>query len=234
MEKKTKKSGLFITFEGIDGSGKTTQLKLLASRLQGLGIEVVCTKEPGGTVVGQKMRQLLLEEEMSPLAETFLFFADRVEHINQVIAPALEAGKWVLCDRFTDSTYAYQSGGHGLKPGVVDLLETDTGGISQPDLTFLLDIEPEEALKRVAAMRIADRFERENLDFFRRVRQAYLQRAERDRKRFRVINATKNIKEMAQEIEKTVCVLTLGRNLVKSLVMISYEARNSVQMSGNR
>jgi dTMP kinase len=182
--------GRFITFEGIDGAGKSTQIEVVAHALRARGIDFVITREPGGTRLGESLRALLLHEPMSAAAETLLLFAARAEHLERVIRPALAAGRWVLCDRFTDATYAYQAGGRGMPFESVAQLEQWVHGDLQPDLTLLLDVPPDIAAQRLARARHADRFESEQLEFFAAVRRAYLARASADPQRFIVIDAT--------------------------------------------
>ena len=181
--------GRFITFEGIDGAGKSTQIDVIEETLRARGLEVIRTREPGGTPLGEVIRKELLTVSMDPSTETLLFFASRAEHIAKVIRPAIERGAWVLSDRFTDATYAYQVGGRGFSAHKVEELERWTQGDLQPDRTVLFDIEPEVAAERVARARNLDRFERENLDFFKRVRQAYLTRANQSPNRFLIVNS---------------------------------------------
>lgn len=181
--------GRFITFEGIDGAGKSTQIDVIEETLKARGFEVIRTREPGGTPLGEVIRKELLSVSMDPSTETLLFFASRAEHIAQVIRPAIECGAWVLSDRFTDATYAYQVGGRGFPAHKVEELERWTHGDLQPDRTVLFDIEPEVAAERVARARNLDRFEKENLDFFKRVRQAYLTRAKQSPNRFLIIDS---------------------------------------------
>lgn len=196
--------GRFITFEGIDGAGKSTQIDALVELLRRRGVEVVRTREPGGTALGEKLRQLLLNDAMHVDTEAMLMFAARREHIAQVIEPALAAGKWVACDRFTDATYAYQVGGRGLEPKRCDALEAWVHPGLQPDLTFLFDLPPEAAAARVAATGATpDRFEQERRDFFERVRAAYLERAHREPGRFRILDATRARDEIAAAIAAT-------------------------------
>jgi dTMP kinase len=182
--------GRFITFEGIDGAGKSTQIDFVAGRLRALGLDVVVTREPGGTAIGEALRELLLRQPMTPRTETLLIFAARAQHVDEVIAPALAAGRWVVCDRFTDATYAYQSGGRGVPEVAVEVLERWVHPDLQPDLTFLFDVAPEVAARRLSATRSADRFEAEQRDFFARVRAAYLLRANRFPERFVVLDGT--------------------------------------------
>lgn len=181
--------GRFITFEGIDGAGKSTQIDVIEETLRARGLEVIRTREPGGTPLGEVIRKELLTVSMDPSTETLLFFASRAEHIAKVIRPAIERGAWVLSDRFTDATYAYQVGGRGFPARKVEELERWTQGDLQPDRTVLFDIEPEVAAERVARARNLDRFEKENLDFFKRVRQAYLTRANQSPNRFLIVNS---------------------------------------------
>lgn len=192
--------GRFITFEGIDGAGKTTQIDALEAWLVSTGREVVRTREPGGTPLGEKIRAMLLNDDMDVTAETLLFFASRAEHIARVIVPALARGAWVLSDRFTDATYAYQVGGKGFDPAKVEALEALVQGSLQPFRTILFDIAPEEAARRLAKARAADRFERESCDFFTRVREAYLHRAERSAERFVILDAAQSPQAITEEL----------------------------------
>ncbi len=185
-------TGRFITFEGIDGAGKTTQIDALQAWLQQHGIEVVRTREPGGTPLGEKIREMLLADDMDVAAETLLFFASRAEHIARVIAPALERGAWVLSDRFTDATYAYQVGGKGFDPDKVETLERLVQADLQPYKTVLFDLDPALAAKRLARAREADRFEAQSQNFFARVRKAYLDRAKRSPERFFILDASRD------------------------------------------
>jgi len=180
--------GRFITFEGIDGAGKSTQLDVAAATLRDRGIDLIVTREPGGTALGESLRELILQHPMRPDTETLLLFAARAEHLAQVIRPALAAGRWVLCDRFTDATYAYQAGGRGVPAERIEALERWVHADLQPDLTLLFDVPPEVAAARLARARAADRFEAEDLAFFRAVRAQYLQRAQAAR--FRVLDGT--------------------------------------------
>lgn len=184
------KKGRFITFEGIDGAGKTTQIDALEKHLVAHGIEVVRTREPGGTPLGEKIRGLLLNDEMTVRTETLLFFAGRSEHVETKIRPALERGAWVLSDRFADATYAYQVGGKGFDAKETEALEAWTLRGFTPDMTVLFDLSPETAEKRRHTRAgEEDRFERENNDFFKAVREAYLDRAERNPERFLTVDA---------------------------------------------
>jgi dTMP kinase len=183
--------GAFVTVEGIDGAGKSSHLDFLCERAGAKGAQVVRTREPGGTPAAEKMRELVLHHPMDGLAEALVMFAARGDHLAQVIEPALASGVWVVCDRFSDATYAYQCGGRGMAPGVVETLEQLVHPRLQPDATFLFDLDPAEAYARQrAASRDPDRFEREQADFFVRVREAYLERARRHPQRIHVIDAS--------------------------------------------
>ena len=189
-------AGRFITFEGIDGAGKSTQIDRLETLVEASGRVVCRTREPGGTPVGEKIRGILLAEDMTPETETLLFFAARAEHAARKIRPALERGEWVISDRFTDATYAYQVGGKGMSGERVEALERWTLGGFEPDLTVLFDISPAAAARRLAARAGAeDRFEAMGEDFFAKVRAAYLERARRRPERFLIVNA-----ELAPEL----------------------------------
>ena len=166
----------FISFDGIDGAGKTSHIDDTAKRLRERGATVLCTREPGGTKLAERVREMVLREPMDPLTEVLLVFAARRDHVRQVIVPALARGDTVLCDRFTDATFAYQGGGRGLSLDVLGALETWVHGSLQPDLTLLFDLPTELAAQRRAQARAADRFEQEDLDFFRRVRAGYTAR----------------------------------------------------------
>jgi dTMP kinase len=201
-------AGLLITFEGIEGSGKTTQIKRLSNALQRQGYEVVLTREPGGTPLADSIRHLLLDRRfkgMSPLAELFLYEASRAAHVDDVIRPALKRRAIVLCDRFTDATVAYQGYGRGLSRTLLnDLNKKATQGL-QPDLTFLLDCPPDQGLKRARGRNLKkktrhDRFEREAMVFHRRVRQGYLKIMSQNKKRFVKINAALDVDSMHKKI----------------------------------
>ena len=184
--------GRFITLEGIDGAGKSTQTDHVAEILRAHGAELVVTREPGGTALGEQLRQLVLHQPMTPRTETLLVFAARAQHIEAVIEPALSAGRWVLCDRFTDATFAYQGGGRGVDDSEIGALEHWVQRGLQPDLTLLFDVPPEIAAKRLAESRPADRFEQEQTQFFARVRGVYVARAQRYADRFIVIDGTQS------------------------------------------
>jgi len=183
--------GRFITLEGIDGAGKSSHLDFLCARVRERGVDVVLTREPGGTPAGEAVRELVLHHPMEPLAEALAMFAARSDHLRKVIEPALAAGRWVVCDRFSDSTYAYQCGGRGLDRSRFAALEALVHPGLQPDATFLFDLDPAVAYERQRAQsRTPDKFEREAADFFVRVRGAYLERARAHSGRIRVIDAS--------------------------------------------
>lgn len=197
--------GRFITFEGIDGAGKSTQIAAVVALLEARGLAVVQTREPGGTALGERLRELLLHEPMHLETEAMLMFAARREHLAARIRPALEQGAWVVCDRFSDATYAYQVGGRGLAPEKFAALEAWVHPRFQPDLTLVFDLAPEIAAARVAGTGNApDRFEREQRDFFERVRGAYLERASGAPERIRVIAADRAPDEIRAEVESIV------------------------------
>ena len=197
--------GRFITIEGIDGAGKSTQSARLLELLEGSGKDVVRTREPGGTPLAERIRAMLLSDEMGPDAETLLFFAARADHVARVIRPALEAGRWVLSDRFTDATYAYQAGGKGMAGERIEALETWTLGGFAPDLTILFDVDPAVAAARLAARAVEkDRFERMGADFFTRVREAYLARAAAQPGRFLIVDAAGGPEDVAARIREVV------------------------------
>ena len=197
--------GRFITFEGIDGAGKSSQIAATVALLQAHGIDVDQSREPGGTSLGERLRALLLHEAMHLETEAMLMFAARREHLAARIEPALVAGRWVVCDRFSDATFAYQVGGRGLAREKFDALEHWVHPDLQPDLTLLFDLPPEIAAARVAATGAdPDRFEREQREFFERVREAYLQRARHAPHRIRVVDANRAQDVIRADIERIV------------------------------
>lgn len=200
--------GLFITLEGIDGAGKSTHLEWLGAQFRAQGRTVRITREPGGTPLGERLRELLLDFPMDAETEALLMFAARREHLARVIEPALAAGEVVICDRFTDASYAYQCGGRGLAESRLAWLETWVQGDLQPDLTLLFDVASEVARARRRSVRKLDRFEREQADFHARVRQAYLRRADRYPQRIKVIDANQSIEGVRRQL------LTLLRPLL--------------------
>lgn len=193
----------FITFEGMDGAGKSTQIARTADWLRARGHTVLLTREPGGTPLGESLRGLLLHEAMHPDTEALLMFAARREHLAQVIEPALARGDWVLCDRFTDASFAYQGGGRGLDSARLEALEDWVQRGLQPGLTLLFDLPCEVAAQRLAASGgDPDRFEREQSDFFNRVRAAYLARAQADPGRMQVLDAARSPQEVSAQLEE--------------------------------
>jgi len=194
------KSGRFITFEGIDGAGKSTHIEAVAERLRGRGVEVVCTREPGGTELAERLRELVLHSAMDALTEALLVFAARRDHIVQVIAPALSRGASVLCDRFTDATFAYQGGGRGFDLDVLVRLEQWVQQGLQPDLTLWFDLPAGIAAVRRAAARAPDRFEQQDEAFFERVSAGYSARARSDPARFECIDALQPQARVAAQI----------------------------------
>lgn len=203
---KNKNNGLFITLEGIEGAGKSTHMDFIAQVLKKSGKKIVITREPGGTHVGDTLRSLLLFRSMgyqiSNKTELLLMFAGRQQHLDEVICPALKAGKTVLCDRFTDSTYAYQGGGRKIKPELINQLVKIVHPDLKPDLTLLFDLPVELGLERANMRAELDDFESETLGFFRRVRRAYLKIAKADPKRVKIINAKPDIDKVQAEIKK--------------------------------
>ena len=194
--------GKFITVEGIDGAGKSSHLDFIRDQVRGRAPDVVVTREPGGTAAGEKIRELVLHSAMNAKAEALLMFAARAEHVAGVIEPTLAAGGWVVCDRFSDATYAYQCGGRGLPRDFVVGLERLAHPGLQPDATFLFDLDPAVAYERQRAQsRAPDRFEREKAEFFVRVREAYLERAREHSRRFHVIDASGDFKRVRDRLE---------------------------------
>ena len=194
--------GKFITLEGIDGAGKSSHLDFLCELARSGGHSPMLTREPGGTPAGEEVRRLVLHASMSAKAEALLMFAARAEHVAAVVEPALAAGTWVVCDRFSDATFAYQCGGRGLPRDFVVALERIVHPGLQPDATFLFDIDPAAAFERQRARsRSPDKFESEREDFFRRVREAYLERAREHSRRFHVIDASGDLKQVRDRIE---------------------------------
>ena len=207
-----RQKGLFVTFEGIEGSGKSTQLRILARRLRRLGVPLLVTRQPGGTPAGARLRRLLLHAgNIDPRAELLLMFADRRQHLTESIEPALAAGTLVLCDRYTDASRAYQGAGRGLGEDLVDLLHTRFCGL-EPDRTYLFDCPPATGLARVAAARgEKDRIEREALAFHRRVRAAYLSRARKEPDRFLVLDGTCSVEDLAERVAGDLDALRAAR-----------------------
>ena len=197
------KRGKFITIEGGEGVGKSTQISAVRDLLSGRGLEVVVTREPGGTPRAERLREVLLErtnEPMPPACELLLMFAARATHVENLIRPALERGAWVVCDRFTDATYAYQGGGRGLSQVRIATLENFVQGELRPDLTLVFDLPVEIGLARAAARGQLDRFEREARSFFEAVRQTYLQRAAAEPQRYRIVDAAQPLEQVQQAL----------------------------------
>jgi dTMP kinase len=192
--------GKFITFEGIDGAGKSTHIAFVSDYIKQRGVELVSSREPGGTPLGEKLREIVLHEKMHLETEALLVFASRREHLAQVIEPALARGAWVISDRFTDSSFAYQGGGRGMSLAKLDALEQWVHPERQPDLTLLFDVPLDVARARLDATRELDKFEQEKSDFFAATRTEYLRRAAEFPQRFRVIDSTKSIAEIQQQI----------------------------------
>lgn len=194
------KRGKFITLEGVDGAGKSTHIPALAALLRESGQELMVTREPGGTPLGEKLRELLLHDAMDPATETLLMFAARQEHLLQVILPALARGAYVLSDRFTDATFAYQSGGRGLPRARIAELESWVQGDFQPDLTLLFDLPVSISSQRLAGARHPDRFEQLDHRIFDRIRNAYLERAKQFPERFRIIDASQPRDDIGRQL----------------------------------
>ena len=195
--------GRFITLEGIDGAGKSSHLEFLRARAAARGGEPLLTREPGGTPAGEALRDLVLHHPMEPLAEALAMFAARSDHLRTVIEPALAAGRWVVCDRFSDSTYAYQCGGRGLERARFEALEALVHPGLQPDATFLFDLDPAVAYDRQRAQsRTPDKFEREAAAFFVRVREAYLERARAHPRRIHVIDAGGTVEAVRERLAR--------------------------------
>jgi dTMP kinase len=194
--------GRFITVEGIDGAGKSSHLEHLCARVRARGAGALLTREPGGTAVGDRLREVVLHQPMTALAEALVMFGARSVHVTSMIEPALAAGTWVVCDRFSDSTYAYQCGGRGLEARAVASLEGLVHPDLQPDATFLFDLDPAVAYERQRARsRTPDKFENEEARFFERVREAYLERARQHRYRFHVIDASGSVEEVRTRLD---------------------------------
>ncbi len=198
--------GKFITLEGIEGAGKSSAVPFLAEHLQAHNIDFILTREPGGTEVAEKIRQVVLteryKEQVHPDTEMLLYFAARAQHLNQIIIPALEQGQWVICDRFTDATYAYQGGGRGLSQKKIAILENWVQGDLRPDYTLLFDVDVSTGMKRIKKNRVLDRLESEQESFFEKVRSCYLDRANKEPKRFYIIDASKTLEEVTIQVKQ--------------------------------
>lgn len=204
MRQTSIQQGKFITLEGSEGCGKTTNMAYIEQLLKEAGIELVVTREPGGTPLGETIREILLDSSqtaMSEDTELMLMFAARAQHMHEKIRPALDAGQWVLCDRFVDATYAYQGGGRGISLERIAQLDRWVLDGFKPELTLYLDIDVEQGLKRAEARAELDRFEREKIDFFERIRSGYLDRVGADPERFRVIDASESLEQVQRSIK---------------------------------
>ncbi len=199
--------GKFITLEGMDGAGKSTHIPDILAQLQTRGVEVISTREPGGTALGEQLREVLLHTPMAAETESLLMFAARQEHLSTLILPALERGAYVLSDRFTDASFAYQHGGRGLAAERIAQLEQWVQQGLQPDLTLLFDVPVEVSVQRLAAARTPDKFERESADFFRRIRRAYLDRAQQFPERFRIIDSNQPLEQVKLAVRAALCAL---------------------------
>ena len=199
-------TGLFISFEGIDGAGKSTHIEGLAAAFKAQGRQVTLTREPGGTPLAEKLRELVLHDAMDPLTEALLVFAARRDHLNQVIEPALARGDVVLCDRFTDATFAYQGGGRGFDLAVLKQLEQwvqgRAEGLRQPNVTVWFELDPAIAAERLASARVPDRFEAQPVAFFQQVSDGYAARAEADAPRFVRLNAAQTREAVWQQLHQ--------------------------------
>lgn len=200
MSEQKVKRGRFITVEGVDGAGKSSQIQVIAETIRNRGIELVITREPGGTPTAERIREILLNEPMSPKCEALLMFASRQENLDKVIRPALAAGKWVLCDRFTDASYAYQVYGREQPKEWVDELSDFVHHELQPDRTVLFDLDTDVAMKRLE--RKLDRFESEDSEFHKRVRNGYLKLVEGQPERFLVVDSSRPKEEISQLLRK--------------------------------
>jgi dTMP kinase len=200
-------SGKFITFEGIDGAGKSTHIGFVADLLRARGLHVVTTREPGGTALGEQLRELLLHQPMHLETEALLMFAARREHLAQVIEPALARGDWVISDRFTDASFAYQGGGRKLARGKLEALEQWVHPQRQPDLTLLFDVPLAVARERLNASRTPDKFEQEQAEFFAATRAEYLRRAAEFAHRFRLIDSTRAISDIRKQLEEIIATI---------------------------
>ena len=212
-DKITMTRGHFITMEGIEGVGKSTNMAFVQQYLEAKNIPLVLSREPGGTALGEKIRELLLDHRNQSMAddtELLLMFAARAQHLNELILPALEQGKWVLCDRFTDATYAYQGGGRGISAARIAQLEEWVQGELRPDVTLLLDAPTDIGLARAAGReQAADRFEREKQAFFEKVRNCYLEMARAQPQRYRIIDASQSLDQVTMQLRNVMDALTV-------------------------
>ncbi|HLR29767.1 MAG TPA: dTMP kinase [Paenalcaligenes sp.] len=199
--------GLFLTLEGVDGAGKSTHIPFMKQVLQAHNISVVVTREPGGTPLGESLRELLLQQPMRLKTECLLMFAARNEHIQTRVLPALKKGQWVLCDRFTDASYAYQGGGRALGTEQIRVLEQWVHAGLQPDRTWLFDVPLDLARQRMLNTRVLDRFEKEDVEFFIRTQQAYYDRVHQDPQRFYMVDASRDIQTIQNQLNKELLAL---------------------------
>lgn len=196
-------SGKFITIEGGEGAGKSTNISFITDYLEQRGLEVILTREPGGTPLAERIREILLDKNevsMSSDTELLLMFAARAQHLKEVILPAIQQGKWVICDRFTDATYAYQGGGRGIYYDRIATLENWVQGDLRPDMTIIFDLSVEVGLSRASSRGELDRFEQEDIDFFNRVRNAYLERADKSPERYAIVDAEPELAIVQQSL----------------------------------
>jgi dTMP kinase len=216
MAQEQKSTGCFLTFEGGEGAGKSTNLDYVRDRLEAAGIPLLLSREPGGTALGEQIRALLLTPEykgMSSDAELLLMFAARAEHLHKVIIPALQRGTWVLCDRFTDATYAYQGGGRGIPSERIAVLEDWVQGGFQPDMTILFDLPIDVGMQRAGQRGELDRFEQEDVSFFEAVRASYRERARQHPRRFRVVDASLELDAVRQQLDEILDELLAGTHV---------------------
>jgi dTMP kinase len=216
MAPEQKSTGCFLTFEGGEGAGKSTNLDYVRDRLEAAGIPLLLSREPGGTALGEQIRALLLTPEykgMSSDAELLLMFAARAEHLHKVIIPALQRGTWVLCDRFTDATYAYQGGGRGIPSERIAVLEDWVQGGFQPDMTILFDLPIDVGMQRAGQRGELDRFEQEDVSFFEAVRASYRERARQHPRRFRVVDASLELDAVRQQLDEILDELLAGTHV---------------------
>ena len=198
----------FITLEGVDGAGKSTHIDFIKSYFVSKSLDYILTREPGGTNLGEKIREILLNDEMSPITESLLMFAARSEHLSQLIQPNLKNGVTVICDRFTDSSYAYQSGGKDVSILVIKQLKSIVQEDLEPDLTLLFDLPVELSIERLNNSRVLDRFEKQNYEFHQKVRESYLNNANQNKDRFHIIDSTRSINDIQDEITKILDIIT--------------------------
>ncbi|MDC0422689.1 dTMP kinase [Methylophilaceae bacterium] len=202
------KEAKFITLEGVDGAGKSTHIDFIRSYFKSKSLKYILTREPGGTEVGEKIREILLKDEMSPITESLLMFAARSEHLLEVIRPNLINGITVISDRFTDATYAYQSGGKGVSSSIIRQLKMIVQEDLEPDLTLLFDLPVKVSIERLNKTRVLDRFEKQDYEFHQKVREAYIKIANENKERFYIIDSTKSINDIQYEITKILDIVT--------------------------